>query len=874
MIGGADNGQARKLHELGVQQNLAGHPRLAIRTLRRALAYIESRPAAAGGLPTREQRVLTARIWISLATSDSELNGLSHGLSTLTRAQGFVEQLADPSLNVVLQNQMGYMKVRGGLVEEGLTHLDRAVDLIEHADPGNGHAILLNRGTTHLFRGDLGRARIDLSRAAELAHQHQLTIEEVKARHNLGYLEFLAGNLATALRTMDAVLVVEADFSRAVVLLDRSRVLVEAGLHREADESLVEAEKLFRADRLWKDVAEVELARAECALIDGEIAAARRLAGSARDRFRRRANDRWRRDAELVLLQADVAAGRPGKVLAKAALRLAVEFRHEGLATRARTAQLVAAEAYLRAGRVSQAREVAALAGPVRPADPISARLHTRLVRAKLARSTGSSAELRREIRTGLAELARHRSRFGSLDLQTAGAVHGLQLAELDLALALERGAAAGVLAAVEQGRAISSRLQAVVAPADPEIAELLSDLRRTAEELRVIESDAGSAKLAAAHRKHTAEIQRTLRARAWQSEGSGLTRNPTTLASMLAALSESDTAFLSLVESGGQLHALLLGSGRPRVIALGAAATVNELGRRVQADLDVLANAHLPAPLRTAVAGALRRSLNTLDEVLLKPLGVANPRLVISPTGTLSRLPWGLLPSLRGQPIVVAPSATAWLGASSKPSADRNRTVAIFAGPDLDFAAGEARAIQAVWSAGRAFTGMAAQCDVLRAQIRDATLVHVAAHGRHQPENPLFSSLRLADGPVFAYEFDQTMLAAEHVVLSACELGQATIRPGDEALGWTSVLLHLGTRSVLAGVARVNDEVAADIMVRYHRLLATGSDSASALAEASLHSQELPAPFVCFGASWTAPAQVAPASAAAATAVPATSAS
>jgi len=34
--------------------------------------------------------------------------------------------------------------------------------------------------------------------------------------------------------------------------------------------------------------------------------------------------------------------------------------------------------------------------------------------------------------------------------------------------------------------------------------------------------------------------------------------------------------------------------------------------------------------------------------------------------------------------------------------------------------------------------------------------------------------------------------------------------------LGLTSVLLHLGTRSVIAGVARVDDDVAAEVMVRY----------------------------------------------------------
>jgi CHAT domain-containing protein len=127
-----------------------------------------------------------------------------------------------------------------------------------------------------------------------------------------------------------------------------------------------------------------------------------------------------------------------------------------------------------------------------------------------------------------------------------------------------------------------------------------------------------------------------------------------------------------------------------------------------------------------------------------------------------------------------------------------------------------------------------------------------VAAHGVHQPENPLFSSVRMADGPVFAHELDQTHQAPEHVVLSACEVGLATVRPGDEALGLASVLLHLGTRSVIAGVARVGDEVAEQTMAAYHRRLAGGADSAHALAEALVEVDvDVPPPFVNFGAAW-----------------------
>ena len=87
-------------------------------------------------------------------------------------------------------------------------------------------------------------------------------------------------------------------------------------------------------------------------------------------------------------------------------------------------------------------------------------------------------------------------------------------------------------------------------------------------------------------------------------------------------------------------------------------------------------------------------------------------------------------------------------------------------------------------------------------------------------------------------------------MVLSACELGQATVRPGDEALGLTRALLHSGTSTIISGVAKVSDEGAADLMVDYHRRLAAGAAPAYALADA-LQATTEPVPFGCFGAGW-----------------------
>src|SRR5690349_23823586 len=119
-----------------------------------------------------------------------------------------------------------------------------------------------------------------------------------------------------------------------------------------------------------------------------------------------------------------------------------------------------------------------------------------------------------------------------------------------------------------------------------------------------------------------------------------------------------------------------------------------------------------------------------------------------------------------------------------------------------------------------------------MREALTRADLVHVAAHGTYRQDNPLFSSVRLADGALYAYELSRSGEGfAGCVVLSACDAGLATFRPGDESLGLAQVLLQLGAQVVVAAVARVNDEASARLMARLHADLASGQDTATALA-------------------------------------------
>jgi CHAT domain-containing protein len=239
------------------------------------------------------------------------------------------------------------------------------------------------------------------------------------------------------------------------------------------------------------------------------------------------------------------------------------------------------------------------------------------------------------------------------------------------------------------------------------------------------------------------------------------------------------------------------------------------------------------------------------LDEQLLRPLAsiVGDRELVVVPTGDLYAVAWGTLPSLRGRPVSVAPSATAWLTAlTGQSSAVRGGTL-LAAGPGLSAAVGEVSRLRDDYPDATLLDGPKAGVREVLAALDGAQLAHVAAHGTHEPENALFSRLELADGALYAHEMSRLRRPPEQVVLAACELGVSRIRPGDEALGFAGALLAIGCRAVTAPVTRVGDLAAAAAMGDYHRRLAAGAPTAVALAEATM-GDPLRRPFISLGAS------------------------
>jgi hypothetical protein len=73
------------------------------------------------------------------------------------------------------------------------------------------------------------------------------------------------------------------------------------------------------------------------------------------------------------------------------------------------------------------------------------------------------------------------------------------------------------------------------------------------------------------------------------------------------------------------------------------------------------------------------------------------------------------------------------------------------------------------------------------------AGIVHMAVHGDHPADSPLFSSRLLADGPLTVCDIERLRAVPRLVVLSACDDAVADVRTGGELLGTASAFLCIG---------------------------------------------------------------------------------
>jgi len=773
-----------------------------------ALAEIAAAAPVLDGLPAARLAMLRALILTEIARFDEAAAGFDDALATLGRAGGDDVLEADIRTNrsMLLVHRRDWRAA-----EEDLRYAEATYTASGH----NGRTAMVwhNRGLAAVVRGDLPTA---------LAAYDEAAARYVAAGRDLGLLPVERAEALLSVR-----LVAEARRTAELAVADYARQ------HNAVD--LVQARLLL----------------AQAALLDGDPATARAEADRARRSAARQGRPGWVALAGHVALRARWAAGARDVPTLRFGRRTVAALTAAGWTVAALDARVLVAQVALALGRTATARRELAAVAPARLTGPAELRARAWHALALLRLANGDTRAAGAALLAAMRVLDRFRASLGATELRAHASAHAGEMAALGLRLAIESGRAEQVLLWAERWRAGALLQRPARPPDDAALAADLAELRQLT--VAVTSAAATGAGDTAPLLRRQSTVEERVRRRSRHASGTHRPVRALAVRDLRAALGER--VLVEYVDHAGELYAVTVTATRTRLRSLGQVAAVSSDVDALRFALRGIGYQLGSARMAAAAVGLVDRMATRLNDVLLRPLAqeLLDRELVVVPTGPLHALPWAALPGCADRPVTVAPSAALWHRASVAGDGTDGRRVFV-AGPGLPHAAAEVAALTGRRAAIR-FTGRRAGVDDVTAALDGAELAHIAAHGTFRADNPLFSALHLADGPLTVYDLERLDRPPRTLVLSACDSGLPAVHPGDELIGLAAALLSLGTRGLVATVVPVADRTSKPLMLRLHHHLDAGMGLAAALNKAQRdvadHDDVTRATalgFVCFG--------------------------
>jgi len=714
--------------------------------------------------------------------------------------------------------------------QEALDDFRRAVSVLERAGDRVWTARALNgRGLVYLAIGSPARADADFVASQRLV---AATGQELMVGHailNRGVAAFRSGNLPTALSFFDeaAARYRSLDVSpRSYVSVDRCCVLLAAGLARDA---LAEADAAAREielthGRATKRANLLEIA-ASCALAAGQPEVALDRARTAYRLYGAQRSAWGQLHARLAASQAQYAIGDISWRLLRAASDAAERLEELG-SSEAAQASLLAGRVALDLGRRADAEIHLAKAARGRHRGTPMSRVTGWLGEALRAEATSEFRRLQIACRHGLAILDEYRWTLGASELRAQATGHGAELTTMAQRHAAVARQPRLLLAWSERWRATALAVPAVRLPAGAHLDADLAALRQVTSRREEARREGVPARQ---FEREQLRLERSVRDRALRSPGGGSPVDPgLDISALLGEL--GDMQLLEIVDIDGELHVLLCSDGRVRQLTAGSTKNAMRAADFARFALRRLARGRLGDD--PANAAAILSAAGPRLEAAILGSAAARLRdrpLVIVPPGKLHGIPWALLPTVARRPFSVAPSASAWLRARKAKPPDRQHVV-MARGPGLATGGAEVPVAAEFYPDVTVLSGAQATAGRVLSALGGAWLAHIAAHGTFRADSPMFSSLRLHDGPLTVYDFEQLERGPYRMVLSSCDSGVLAPAGADELLGLVSSLLPLGTAGVVAGVVPVNDEAVVPLMIELHRQVRAGQSLAESL--------------------------------------------
>jgi CHAT domain-containing protein len=364
--------------------------------------------------------------------------------------------------------------------------------------------------------------------------------------------------------------------------------------------------------------------------------------------------------------------------------------------------------------------------------------------------------------------------------------------------------------------------------------------------ELEEIRSDKRSARHIEASRQRARALERQLsrsldELRQTDEEFSALQSGASVGLEEIRSSLASDTILLEYYQARGQTYVCVVGRDRLDVVPLGPIAQVRSLLRLLQFQL---AKFRLGPDYVGAFAEQMQAAtamhLRGLHAALIAPIRdqLQAAHLVVVPHDVLHFLPFPAL--FDGERFLIdeftisyAPSSSVYRLCRTKQAVSSGGSL-IMGVPDslTPFIVDEVQAVASVLPDPHVFLGAEATAGQLHSHGMESRFVHIATHGMFRRDNPMFSSIRLGDGPLSVYDLYELRLSAELVTLSGCGTGLSVVVGGDEQLGLVRGLLYAGARGVLLTLWDAYDSSTADFMKVFYGHLQDGWSKARAAQE------------------------------------------
>jgi tetratricopeptide (TPR) repeat protein len=756
--------------------------------------------------------------------------------------------------------------------QDALRCYDRASRVFSELSDGARLAYIDNNRAAVLFQLDrVHEARELYARSASALWKFGIPSLAIQAEVALAYIEYLSGHYHEALRRFQAAKdsghVTEASTAEAFTDLDLAEIYLHLNAFPEAADSAHRAADVFSDAGMLRDLGTAKRFAAAAAAGVGDVDGAAAHLGEVIRLYDEAGHVVQAAAARLDL--ADVECGRSnwhtGGEFARDA---AVVFDRAGLVLRARRAKIVEGWAALGADDLGLAARIArsVLRRADRDdADAIRYQCHAILgnVYARRRRAPEALAAFRLAIEA----VERLRARIIVDQFKSSFLEDKVELYENAVGLCLEAGGPDLVEEAfrtleLAKSRSLSDLLSEYLReclPGDESGRTARERFKRLVDELawrRAVRDSKENAEPGTdGVRRHTRRLDREIgefevrvadafrRLQVQDARFAELHSPRVVEPSELCALVGEGECVVEYAVAGGSVSAIVATNRGMRAVRdIARASDVFALldGVRFQLDKFTFGREYAAREITHLRRGA-DHYLSRLYDALVRPLAdlVDGRDLVVIPHGRLHYVPFHALYDgdrylIDKAAVSYAPSATVFALCCGMPIG-RNGSVLVCgvadaSAPEIDR---ELSTLRALFPDATILSGASATRDAVATLSADREVVHIASHARFRGDNPMLSSLQLADGDFTFYDVLTLRLSADLVVLSGCNTGMIAVGAGDELLGLMRGFLYAGAPTLVLSMWSADDATTAELMRSFYEALRSGATKREALRAA-----------------------------------------